>query len=156
MILVILVLSLLTATGGGYLLGLRRKYQSLGTVLSVTGSIIAIISFVAAGCLTADISIRSALQKEIAMYQEENQKIEARLKETVELYQQYETNVFENVSDNNLVATISFFPELKSDTLVQKEIETYVRNNSEVKRLKSRLLYTDVERWWLFFGQPLE
>ena len=43
------------------------------------------------------------------------------------------------------------FPELTSNTLVQKQIEIYVNNNQQIKELKVNKLNHDLYGWWLFF-----
>jgi hypothetical protein len=38
------------------------------------------------------------------------------------------------------------------DTLVQKQIETYVYNNAKIKELREEQNYINVTKWWLYFG----
>ena len=44
------------------------------------------------------------------------------------------------------------YPELKSDNLVTKQIELYVENNKQIKKLKSEKLDYNLMAWWLYFG----
>jgi hypothetical protein len=44
------------------------------------------------------------------------------------------------------------YPDLKADTLVQKQIETYVANNNTIKELRTDKINGKVYRWWLYFG----
>lgn len=50
-------------------------------------------------------------------------------------------------------ADVALYPELKSDTLVQSQIEVYVENNKAIKELKSSAINASVYRWWLYFGE---
>lgn len=59
------------------------------------------------------------LDSKIAMYTEENQKIEEDMNILVEQYMNYESK----------------YPELKADTLVEKQIEVYTANNKKIKEL---------------------
>ena len=86
------------------------------------------------------------------MYEEENAKIEAQIAETVSQYQQYEKDIFTEVSPETSIQLVSMYPELKSDTLVKKQIETYVENNNIIKELKAEKINGKVCRWWLYFG----
>ena len=56
------------------------------------------------------------------------------------------------VSPESAVTMVSLYPELKSDSLVQAQIEVYVENNKTIKYLKDKQIKGDVYRWWLYFG----
>lgn len=47
---------------------------------------------------------------------------------------------------------ITLYPELKSDKLVQKQINIYVDNNKKIKILKEKQINGKVLKWWLYFG----
>lgn len=71
------------------------------------------------------------------MYMEENQNIEKRVKDTVEAYLEYEQETYKNlVEDDTLEVVLVKYPQLNSNTLVKSQIEVYVKNNSEIKKLK--------------------
>ena len=106
--------------------------------------VIVITTLFSAGGRTAD--------EKIAMYQEENTKIEEQIATVVEQYQNYETEIFTSVKPESSVALVSLYPELKSDTLVQSQIEVYVQNNKKIKELReSKIDYANF-LWWLYFG----
>ena len=86
------------------------------------------------------------------MYQEENSKIEEQIAETVKQYQQHETDIFTEVTPDSSITLVALYPELKSDTLVQSQIEVYVNNNEKVKSLKESKINGSIYRWWLYFG----
>lgn len=92
------------------------------------------------------------IDEQIAIYQEENTKIENTINEIIINYQEYETNIFDNTTkDLNPTVIFSMYPELKSDQLVIKQIEVYNENNREIKKLKKDKTIEKIYKWWLFF-----
>ena len=87
----------------------------------------------------------SIVDEKIAMYEEENIKIENQIDIIVKEYQKYEVEVYDTMTAAML------FPELTSNTLVQKQIEIYVNNNQQIKALKEEKLKHELYGWWLFF-----
>ena len=77
-----------------------------------------------------NIKTEHVIDRKIAMYKEENARIESQMDELVSSYKTYETETFGKFGmHEDAVTLVSFFPELKSDVLVQKQIDTYVENN---------------------------
>lgn len=90
---------------------------------------------------------------QIAMYEEENARIEEKVANTVTKYMEYEKDIFIEVGpDDDAFTLISLYPELRSDTLISKEIEVYIKNNDIIKELKSEMLRISNYRFWLYFG----
>lgn len=110
------------------------------------------IEVIAAAFLTITVSNLSVIDDRIAMYQEENAKIEQQIADIVEQYQKYETDIFMDVAPDTAVTLVALYPELKSDTLVQSQIEVYTENNKMIKSLKDQQIKGNVSRWWLYFG----
>ncbi len=91
--------------------------------------------------------------KKIAMYEEENQKIESKISATVEKYMQYEKDIMYEVSpEDDTMALISLYPDLKSDQLIQSEIDTYIQNNNTIKELKSNMINVSIYKFLVYFG----
>lgn len=111
-----------------------------------------VISLITAVVLCVNVSKLMVIDNKIAMYQEENAKIEAQIAETVKQYQQYETDIFTEVAPDSSITLVALYPELKADTLVQSQIEIYIENNKEIKSLKASKISGSVQRWWLYFG----
>ena len=92
------------------------------------------------------------IDEQIAIYQEENTKIENTINEIISHYQEYETDVFNNaIEELNPTVIFSMYPELKSDQLVIKQIEIYNENNKEIKKLRKDKTIEKIFKWWLFF-----
>lgn len=94
-----------------------------------------------------------AMPQKINMYQEENQIIEAKIENTVEKYMSYEKDIiFEISPDDDAMSLITLYPDLKSDQLIQSEIDTYVSNNRRIKELKDQMIGASVLKFLLYFG----
>ena len=151
MILVILGISILLVVGGLLIVGCLDE-DEIGFGMSGIGAFIFVIALIATIWLGADVSKLGVIDDKIEMYQEENTKIEEQISAAVESYQKYETDVFTEVKGESAISLVSLYPELKSDALVQKQIEVYLANNTKIKELKEEQINGDVIRWWLYFG----
>ena len=154
MILVILVLGIFMAVGGTILYyKLDDDKDAIGTSLQITGAIIIMISAIASIILFISVINRVGIDKKIAMYEEENTKIEQQIADVVTQYQEYEAGIFTEVTPESAMTLVTLYPELKSDTLVQSQIEVYADNNKQIKELKCKAINASVYRWWLYFGK---
>lgn len=93
------------------------------------------------------------LDAKIAMYEEENTRIEANIQKLVNNYMEFEHSTFTECNTESAVTLVSLYPELKSDALVAKEIEIYTENNEEIKNLKLKLINKSNYKFWLYFGK---
>lgn len=122
--------------------------------LSVTAGVVGGIgAFVAAIVLMICCIDSTVIDEKIAMYTEENTKIEQQMADAISAYQKYETDIFTNVKSESAITLVSMYPELKSDTLVQAQLEVYVANNDKIKSLKVDKISAGIYRWWLYFGR---
>ena len=154
MILVILVIGILMAVGGTFLYyKLYDDKEIIGTSLQITGAIIIMISAIASIILFISVIDRVGIEKKIAMYEEENTKIEQQIADVVTQYQEYEEGIFTEVTPESAMTLVALYPELKSDTLVQSQIEVYADNNKQIKELKCKAINASILRWWLYFGK---
>lgn len=116
------------------------------------GSIPLVIGVIVAITLAVQVSNLSVIDQKIAMYEQENTKIEQQIETAVTSYQQHEKDVLTEVKPNSYIQLVSVYPELKSDTLVKEQIKTYQSNNKKIKELKVAAINGNVKRWWLYFG----
>ena len=117
--------------------------------LSGCGLVTSLFATIALGVNVLELSM---IDSKITMYQEENTKIEQQVANVVTQYQEYETKTFIAVAPEDLMTLVSLYPELKSDKLVQKQIDVYVDNSKKIKSLKERQIDGKVVKWWLYFG----
>ena len=111
------------------------------------------ISLITALVLGICVSNLDTVDARIEMYEAENDKIEAQIAEVVKQYQEYETEIYTNVSSDSAITLVSLYPELKADTLVQTQIGVYTENNKKVRELKEEQINGAVLKWWLYFGK---
>ena len=154
MILVILVIGILMVTLGIVLYDkLDYGKDKIGKIFQIIGTVATIISTIVTIVLLVCVLNRVNIEKKIAIYEEENTKIEQQIADTVKQYQEYETGIFTEVAPESSITLVALYPELKTDTLVQSQIEVYVENNKTIKDLKSSAINAPVYRWWLYFGK---
>lgn len=150
MIIVCAVLMLILIVTGIVLLAEDCEFSGVGCcVIGAIGFIVALLFLIG---LCINVSELKVIDDKIAMYQEENAKIEAQISEAVKQYQQYEHDIFTEVTPDSAMTLVALYPELKADALVQKQIEVYIANNEKIKELKENKINGSVYRWWLYFG----
>ena len=119
-------------------------------ILSGFGVLMCLVIAISLGIKVSKLSV---INEQIEMYQKENTKIEQQVANVVSQYQEYETKTFTAVTPEDSMTLVSLFPELKSDKLVQKQIDVYVENNKKIKSLKEKQINGKVVKWWLYFGK---
>lgn len=153
MILVILVICIALIVVGIILIeNMICDSDMVGGFMIGIGTVVGIIALIVAISLTFCVADLAVIDDKIEMYQEENAKIEAQIATTVEKYQQYESNIFTEVTPDSSITLVALYPELKSDTLVQSQIEVYIQNNEKIKSLRESKINGSVYSWWLYFG----
>jgi hypothetical protein len=97
--------------------------------------------------------------KKIEMYEEENNNIQNSISQIVESYKNYEQNTYseslKNIDTNNtdIIVLTQLYPELKSNEMVNKQIDIYQENNNKIKDLKEERINNEIAKWWLYFGK---
>lgn len=124
----------------------------ISTFMGSAGIFLFITSLVVAIILGIGVKNHSVIDDRIAMYEEENAKIEEQISVVVKEYMEFEADVFADVSPDSAITLISLYPELKSDTLVASLIDVYLDNNDTIKFLKEKQIRGSVLKWWLYFG----
>ena len=152
MIILLLIIFIIMAVLGFWLSDIT-DFDIFEISMGGAGIVGAIISFIAMLILIINFSNLTVINEKIAMYEQENQKIETQIAETIQQYQEYESGIFTEVAPESSVTLVTLYPELKADTLVQKQIEVYVANNEKIKQLKESSISANVIRWWLYFGK---
>ena len=140
----ILVISLV-----GLIFGLLLNWDILP---SVCGFML-MVSIVGIIWCTHSIVSNMPVDEKIAMYEEENERIETDIAAVVKQYMDHESTIFENATVESPITLVSLYPELKSDTLVQSQVDIYVENNNKIKELREDKINVSVSRWWLYFGR---
>ena len=126
--------------------------EMVGTIVSALSIIIELFLIV---CLLVLIFCYPfEVDKKIKMYEEENIKIEEKVKNTVRVYMEFEKDTFTNLfEDSDLTTLLIAYPELNSNELVKSEVELYIDNNAKIKELKEDKINRRVYRFMLYFGK---
>lgn len=148
MVIVLIILSVLLFIVG-YSIDNDIEDNSICFLSIIIGS----ASFIALCVLLCMVINGKWIDSEIAMYEEENAKIEAEISILVNQYMEYESNTLSNFAPESSITLISMYPELKSDYLVNKQMEIYVGNNTKIRELKQKKIYLSAKKWWLYFGK---
>ncbi len=122
-------------------------------VLARILGIVSVIFFIWVFRLAITVGTGHTIDNKIAMYEEENESIEKSIDITVKSYMDYEASTYKEIKDKEAINLVALFPELKSDTLVQKQIEVYVENNDKIKELKEEKIDLSKAKWKLYFGR---
>lgn len=154
MIFVILGICILVLIIGCAMAGSKRyKYSSIGDVLTATGVITTALCVIVAVCLGIAVSNQKVVDDKIAMYLEENTAIEEQVNILVDEYMDHERSVYGDAKMTSPIVLAQMYPEIKSDTLINSQIDIYVANNEQIKSLKLQKINGSVYRWWLYFGK---
>ncbi len=105
-------------------------------------------------CLVPDVATASTIDDKITMYQEENARIEQDIDRIVEEYMKHENDTFTDLkTEESSITLVALFPELKSNTLVQQQLEIYIANNEKIKILREEKIDIAKLKWLLYFGK---
>lgn len=143
MLIVLLILSILLFVWAYY------KFDECGIPLVILPIVCIIFLLYDIGMLVNS----RVIDEQIALYTEENAKIETAIDELVTEYMEFECNTFVELKNDSSITLVSLYPELKSDKLVKVQIETYQENNAKIKRLKEEKLKITTYKWWVYFGK---
>ena len=153
MLVTILIISILVAIIGGVMYEVSNfTVSDIGEVIFGIGAVCAGVTIFAIGVGLIINADGRVIDEKITMYEEENAKIEEQIATVVEQYQKYETEIFTEVTPESSMTLVALYPELKSDTLVQSQIEVYTANNEKIKELRLKEISYQNWLWWLYFG----
>ena len=157
MLTVFLVLFIIAAITFGVFASKADPYEGSGFALiaaTVVCTLASVGLLVACSILLCNVATEHTIDQKIEMYQAENTEIEAEIDTIVKEYMAHEKETFASVSpDSDSMTLISLFPDLKSDALVQQQMELHARNAAEIKRLKESKIDLAVKKWLLYFGR---
>ena len=121
----------------------------IGVALFGACSFICIIAMLIVG---GNLVNGNVIQDKIEMYKSENAEIDSQICEIVEGYKTYEKETFEKISNKSANVLVELYPDLKTNELVQKQMEIYMSNKKKVVSLQEDLINQKPLRWWLYFG----
>ena len=130
----------------------QKDIEWIYWVINIVGTVGCAVVAIAALIVGITYSHHRIIDQRIEMYETENQQIEERISTAVDGYMTYESDTFDKCDHEDALGLITLFPELKSDSLISKQIDAYMENNKQIKVLKEEKLSYRVYAWWLFFG----
>lgn len=148
---VILAVGLFTYTKWGITL-YRNDYEWVYYLLNIVGGTVLIVSIIVTIIIGIEYSGHMTIDERIELYRQENANIESQMSVIVSEYMGFETETLEKFKNENSTTLVSLYPELKSNTLVTKQLELYIQNNQVIKSLECERLKYRIYAWWLFFG----
>lgn len=128
-------------------------YDDVGMGLTATGGFLAGLTLIVIIILSWSVGATYRIDKKIELYETQNAQIEKSVAIAVEKYMQYEGDIMTEVSPDSAVTLVAVYPELKSDALIEKQIEIYISNNNEIVKLKEKQIHMPLLKWWLYFGR---
>lgn len=126
--------------------------EELLTLLTILMTAIAVGVLAGGICLGVTVQRMDYIDEKIDYLEAENAKIDEEILSIVTSFQGHETEFYENFKNTSATTLINLYPELKSDTLVSKQIEIYLKNRNEIKELQLQNIEASVYRWWAYFG----
>ena len=91
------------------------------------------------------------VEKKIKMYEEENEKIEAQMDDIVKTYMTHERETLVNVKPESAITLATVYPELKSNELIQKQIQMHINNSEKLKNLRLEQIGIASKKWLVNF-----
>lgn len=93
------------------------------------------------------------INEKIELYTNQNNEIENKIAVVVKQYMEHENKTFKDLkTDTSYITLTTLYPELKSDKLIEKEIDLYEANNEKIITLKEQKINERVYKWWVYFG----
>ena len=123
------------------------------TLLQILSILIIIVLFIILCIITTNVATENVITSKIEMYQKENTNIEDNLHTIIDEYMNHENSTITSIiPDSNYFNIITSLPKLKSDKIIQKELEVYISNNEKIKKLKEEKIEIARLKWYLYFG----
>lgn len=149
MIIVLTILVILATIVG--CVALNNDWEWTGGIALVGAILIGILDLIAiVWCIKCGAEMY-VIDGKIEMYQQENTKIEEQMTSIIQDYKGYEERTIKNIAD--MEKMVLRFPELKTSELVSKQMDIYVKNNDEIKKLKKDKIDSKIGKWLLYFGR---
>lgn len=156
MLIVFLVIGILLVVVG-CLIEIRGGASDAAVCASVVMGLIATLGSIIIMCVSAVELVNGRyIDEKIAMYQDENTKIECRVADAVDAYLEHETEILQmatvEATPETAITVVAAYPELNSSELIAKQIEVYTENNQKIKELQEDKINLRASRWWFYFG----
>lgn len=127
---------------------------TVGSFLSFVSSVFLVICIMVGVYMMDDIAEGKVIDEKIAVYEQENKKIETAIDVLVKEYMTKEEKIMiKTANKESLITLVQLYPDLKSNDLIKKQMDIYVNNNKKIKELKTKKLNISKTKWWLYLGK---
>lgn len=127
---------------------------TIGSCLSFIFSASLVLCIIVGICMMDDIAEGEVIDEKIAVYEQENEKIETAIDVLVKEYMTQEEKIMiKTANKESLITLVQLYPDLKSNDLAKKQMDIYVNNNKKIKKLKTKKLNISKTKWWLYLGK---
>lgn len=127
----------------------RDSYIILAIICGLLDAFLAVWLF---SCINT-VATAHTIDEKIEMYQEENANIEESINILVKEYMDFESELYSDLKSESFITLIALYPELKSDELVQEQINIYTRNNAIIKELREEKIDVSKQKFLVYFGK---
>ena len=137
----------------------REEMEGFSIVGTILGCICEFVTVIGIIFTSWNISQLKVSDRKIKMYEEENNNIQSSISSIDENYKEYEQNTYSeslkdiDIGNTDIVVLTQLYPDLKSNEMVNTQIQIYQENNNKIKELKEKKLDYEVAKWWLYFGK---
>lgn len=92
------------------------------------------------------------IDQKITICEEGNAKIEEEIDVLVKEYMRHEADIYSMYKAEDSMTMVQLIPELKSNELIQSQMNAYKCNTNEIKYLKNKKIEANTAKWWVYFG----
>ena len=130
----------------------KYETEQAGTALFAIGVFFLFASLIGGSFVGAHLATSHTIDEQIALYEQENRIIEEKVEASVNAYLEHEQKTIQPLTPENATTYVSFIPELNSDSVVSRQINTYLANHQSIMTLKVKKINLVKYKWWLYFG----
>ena len=150
MIIVLIILTILAIVLGFITVD---DYDGISAISFIGAVILVIFDAIIIGIIIFHYTNGLTAKPKIKMYEEENTRIEEKINTLVLNYMEYEGKTLKEFKTDNSMLLVNLYPDLKSDKLVEEQINIYNENNKKIKELKEDEIDLKIGKWLLYFGK---
>ena len=104
-------------------------------------------------CLIGGVVNERVIDNKIELLEKQNTEIEEKVELTVKTYMAFERDTLKEFKIDSYMQIANLYPELKSNELIQSQINLYEQNNEKILELRNEKVETSNYKWWLYFGR---
>ena len=105
------------------------------------------------GYLIGSIVNGRVIDDKIKLIEKQNKDIEEKVEVTVKTYMNFEKDTLTEFKTDSYIQLVNLYPDLKSNELIQNQINLYEKNNKKITELKTDKLNISNYKWWVYFGK---